>query len=49
MLKAMWGETEDLMLSFWGALSVGGRVVRWQGRKMAKWKGRSGELGKVEG
>ena len=40
----MWGETEDLMLLFWSALIVGGRVVRWEGKKGAK----DGRLVKVE-
>ena len=50
MLKAMWGETEDLMLLFWSVLFVGGRVVRqgrWNGNEVGRWEG--SELGKVGG
>ena len=35
------GETEGLMLLFWSALLVGGRVVRWEGVKcgrVMKWQ-----------
>ena len=36
----MWGETEGLMLLFWSALFVGGRVVRREGwgYGMARWE-----------
>ena len=30
MLKAMWEETEGLMLLFWSALSVDGSVEMWE-------------------
>ena len=30
------GETEGLMLLFWSALLVGGRVVRWEGVKCGR-------------
>ena len=40
----MWGETGGLMLLFWSALIVGGRVVRWEGRK----GGKGGRVVKVE-
>ena len=30
MLKAMWEETEGLMLLFWSDLSVDGSVAMWE-------------------
>ena len=40
----MWGEAEGLMLLFWNALLVDGRVVRWKGGRLVRWQG-----GKVGG
>ena len=37
----MWGEIKGLMLVFWIALFVGGRVLRWK-----RWKG--GEVTRFE-
>ena len=44
LLKTMWGEAEGLMLLFWNALLVDGRVVRWKGGRLVRWQG-----GKVRG
>ena len=45
LLKTLWGETEELMLLFWGALFVGWRVERWEGWKggrVVRWEGGKG-------
>ena len=41
MLKAIWGQTEGLMLLSWSVLFLGGRVVRqgrWEGSEVARWE-----------
>ena len=46
----MWWEKEGVMLLFWGALIVVGRVVRWEGGKGEKvvnwWGGKVEKVGK---